>query len=88
MALVPVQIEKFRGEMSMKFCKMLWALALFAVESPGQAHPFSLIFEHVGDTYTLHRIWASQHYGRELFQSNGRKTLVARGANYVEVGAE
>ena len=60
-----------------------------SVESPERAHPFSLIFEHVGDTYILHQLWPSQHSGRELFQLNARKSLVAKGATtYVQIGAE
>jgi len=59
-----------------------------SVESPERTHPFSLIFVHTGDSYILHQIWASEHSGRELFQSNARKTLIAKGATYVQVGAE
>jgi hypothetical protein len=58
------------------------------VESPKTAHGPSVIFLKSGDQYSLLQIWGEQHWGREVLRSNVKQTLVAKGGNYVEIGAE
>lgn len=59
-----------------------------SVESRQSAHRPGLIFLRTGEAYSLVQIWPEEHFGRDVLRSNVKRTLVAEGGKYVEIGAE
>jgi hypothetical protein len=60
------------------------------IQSPQTTHGPSLVFLQSGGTYSLIQIWTGQKFGREVFSSKVKQTLVSEGVKdkYVEIGAE
>lgn len=58
------------------------------VQSAGAAHNPSLIFSRAGGQLSLTQIWSSNYSGREVMRSNVKRTLLAKGGQYVEIKAE
>ena len=60
-----------------------------SVESPGRAHPPSLVFLHADNGYSLIQIWPSEHSGKDLLLKSKVTTIIlSKGGKYVEIGAE
>ena len=59
-----------------------------SVESPQTSHPLSLVFVRVGEGYALSQFWNQEHDGQEFLRIHGKQNLIAKDAQYVEVGAE
>jgi hypothetical protein len=59
------------------------------VDSPTRAHPPSLVFLNTGDRLFLVQIWDAEHSGQGLLLKPKVTTVIlAKGAKYVEIGAE
>ena len=60
-----------------------------SVESAKAAHKCSLVFLRAGGQFSLTQIWSSDpKFGREVMRSNVKRSLLAKGGEYVEVRAE
>ncbi|MHB8218430.1 MAG: hypothetical protein ACYDDS_20345 [Candidatus Sulfotelmatobacter sp.] len=60
-----------------------------SVESPGKAHPPSLVFLHADTGYSLIQIWPSEHSGLDLLLKSKVTTIIlSKVGKYVEIGAE
>lgn len=60
-----------------------------SVQSTGAGHNTSLVFLRAGGQLSLTQIWYSDPgFGREVRRTNVKRTLLAKGGEYVEVKAE
>jgi len=59
------------------------------VQSLKTAHRSGVVFWYTGNRYSLAKIWATDHYGRDLLlRESVKTTILAEGGKYVEVAAE